>query len=103
MAPGMLHCFGGDGPDNFDTLAALDAWVEQGKAPDGIIASKFPGGKPGQKALRTMPLCAFPEQARYGGTGDVNSAENWTCVRSDKSQLDVGADGVAAGLGAGRK
>ena len=103
MAPGMLHCLGGDGPDNFDTLAALDAWVEQGKAPDEIIASKFPGGKPGQKALRTMPLCAFPEQARYGGTGDVNSAENWTCVPGDKSQLDVGADGVAAGLGAGRK
>ena len=102
MAPGMLHCFGGDGPDDFDTLGALDAWVEQGKAPEDH-GLQVPGGKPGQKALRTMPLCAFPEQARYGGTGDVNSAENWTCVPGDKSQLDVGADGVAAGLGAGRK
>ena len=103
MAPGMLHCFGGDGPSDFDTLSALDAWVEQGKAPDGIVAAKLPGDKPGQKPERTMPLCAFPEQARYSGTGDVNSAENWSCVHGDTSQLDVGPAGVAAGLGEGRK
>ena len=103
MAPGMLHCFGGDGPSDFDTLSALDAWVEQGKAPDGIVAAKLPDNKPGQKPLRTMPLCAFPEQARYKGTGDVNAAENWTCVQGDTSQLDVGPAGVAAGLGEGRK
>jgi feruloyl esterase len=103
MAPGMLHCFGGDGPNDFDTLSALDAWVEQGKAPDGIVAAKLPDNKPGQQPLRTMPLCAFPEQARYKGTGDVNAAENWTCVQGDTSQLDVGPAGVAAGLGEGRK
>jgi feruloyl esterase len=103
MAPGMLHCFGGDGPNDFDTLSALDAWVEQGKAPDGIVAAKLPDNKPGEKPLRTMPLCAFPEQARYKGTGDANSAENWTCEKGDMSQLDVGPSGIAAGLGMGRK
>jgi feruloyl esterase len=103
MAPGMLHCFGGDGPSDFDTLSALDRWVNEGKAPDGIVAAKFPDNKPGQKPLRTMPLCAFPEQAKYSGTGDVNSAENWTCTPGDTSQLDVGPDGAAAGLGEGRK
>jgi feruloyl esterase len=103
MAPGMLHCFGGDGPSDFDTLSALDAWVNESKAPDGIVAAKLPDNKPGRKPLRTMPLCAFPEQAKYSGTGDVNSAENWTCTPGDTSQLDVGPDGAAAGLGEGRK
>ena len=103
MAPGMLHCLGGDGPNNFDSLAALDAWVEQGKAPDDIVACEFSRQQPDQKPLRTMPLCAFPEQARYRRTGDVNAAENWTCPEGDASQLEVGAAGVAAGLGEGRK
>jgi feruloyl esterase len=103
MVPGMLHCYGGDGPNDFDTLSALDAWVEQGKAPDGIVAAKFPGVKPDQKPQRTMPLCAFPSQARYKGAGDVNAAENWTCPQGDTSQLDVGPAGLAAGLGEGRK
>ncbi len=103
MAPGMLHCFGGDGPSDFDTLSALDTWVEHGQAPDGIVAAKLPDNKPGEKPLRTMPLCAFPEQARYKGTVDVNVAENWTCEKGDMSQLDVGPAGIAAGLGEGRK
>ena len=67
------------------------------------MAAKLPDNKPGQKPLRTMPLCAFPAQARYKETGDVNAAENWTCARGDTSQLDVGPAGVAAGLGEGRK
>jgi feruloyl esterase len=103
MAPGMLHCFGGDGPNDFDTLGALEDWVEQGKAPNEIIAAKYPDNKPGPAPLRTMPLCAFPSQARYKGDGDVNHAANWTCPEGDESQLEVGADGVAAGMGLGRK
>jgi feruloyl esterase len=58
---------------------------------------------PDQKPQRTMPLCAFPEQARYKGTGDVNAAENWSCPQGDTPQLDVGSAGLAAGLGEGRK
>ncbi len=103
MTPGMLHCFGGDGPNRFDTLAALDAWVEQGKAPEAIVAAKLPDNKPNAEPSRTMPLCAFPEQARYSGSGDVDKAENWTCPAGDASQLEVGSAGVAAGMGAGRK
>jgi len=34
MAPGMGHCAGGEGPNTFDMVARLEAWVEQGKAPD---------------------------------------------------------------------
>ena len=103
MAPGMLHCFGGDGPNSFDTLSALDAWVEQGKAPDAILATKYSDDKPDAAALSAMPLCAFPEQARYSGSGDVREAENWTCPEGDASQLQVGPAGLAAGMGDGRK
>ena len=103
MTPGMLHCLGGPGPNTFDTLSAIDAWVEDGKAPDGIVATKFADNKPGGTPTRTMPLCAFPEEARYSGTGDVNKAENWTCPAGNAAQLEVGPAGVAAGMGDGRK
>src|SRR6476620_6269079 len=42
LVPGMHHCRGGPGPDQFDTLSALEAWVEQGKAPVAIQASTKP-------------------------------------------------------------
>ena len=44
-----------------------------------------------------MPLCKFPEEARYLGSGDVNLAANWTCNPNDTRMLRVGADGTAAG------
>jgi feruloyl esterase len=74
--PGMGHCTGGSGCDTFDKLAELDRWVETGKAPERIVASKLQGGK----VIRTHPLCAYPEVARYKGTGDMNDAVNFDCV-----------------------
>jgi feruloyl esterase len=75
--PGMAHCLGGvTGCDTFDKLAELDHWVETGKAPDRIVASKSRDGK----VFRTHPLCAYPKVARYAGSGDVNDAANFTCV-----------------------
>jgi feruloyl esterase len=41
MAPGMAHCGGGEGPNTFDALTALEQWREQGKAPTAIIASRL--------------------------------------------------------------
>ncbi len=76
MVPGMAHCSGGPGPDSFDTLTALENWVERHIAPDAIIATATAPGAP----KRTMPLCRFPEQAAYRGTGDMNDAANWSCT-----------------------
>ena len=45
MVPGMGHCGGGDGPNEFDTLAALEQWREQGKAPSEILASQVIEGR----------------------------------------------------------
>lgn len=74
--PGMGHCSGGSGCDVFDKLAELDRWIETGKAPERIIASKVQAGK----VVRTHPLCAYPKVARYQGTGDLNDAANFSCV-----------------------
>jgi tannase/feruloyl esterase len=101
LVPDMHHCIGGPGPNVFDTLTALDKWVENGVEPDGIIATHFVNNIPrGTVPVvdRTMPLCKFPEQARYKGTGDVNNAANWTCPSTDRSMLEVSRNGAQAGL-----
>jgi feruloyl esterase len=45
-----------------------------------------------------MPLCKFPEMARYSGKGDVNDAANWTCPAGDTSMLTIGETGRRAGV-----
>ncbi|HZR26268.1 MAG TPA: tannase/feruloyl esterase family alpha/beta hydrolase [Vicinamibacterales bacterium] len=70
MAPGMAHCGGGEGPNQFDTIAALEQWVEHGKAPDVIVATR-PG--------RTRPLCPYPQVATYKGAGSIDEAVNFSC------------------------
>jgi feruloyl esterase len=80
MVPGMHHCQGkGPGPNTFDEITPVLTWVEQGVAPDGIIASHYTNDDPSQPVDRTMPLCAYPEQAVYDGVGPVNDASSWSC------------------------
>jgi feruloyl esterase len=75
MAPGMGHCGGGEGPNTFDMVAALERWVEQHQAPDQIPASHASGGR----VDRTRPLCPFPKVAVYKGTGSTDEAANFVC------------------------
>jgi feruloyl esterase len=77
MVPGMFHCGGGVGADTFDKLGLLASWVEHGTAPDAIPASQVVGGK----VVRTRPLCAYPEVARYKGSGSIDDAANFACVK----------------------
>jgi feruloyl esterase len=77
MAPGMNHCGGGDGPNKFDMLGALEAWREKGDAPDAILASHATDGK----VDRTRPLCAYPEVAKYKGSGSTDEAANFGCAQ----------------------
>ena len=76
LVPGMQHCSGGIGPDQFDTLTAIEAWAEHGKAPDAIPAST----KPDSATPHSLPLCPYPQQARYSGSGAVTDAANWKCA-----------------------
>lgn len=72
--PGMLHCGGGEATDRFEMLDAIVDWVEEGRAPDRIIAtgSAFPGV--------SRPLCPYPLVARFDG-GDPASAGSFSCRR----------------------
>jgi feruloyl esterase len=76
LVPGMGHCNGGDGTSVFDMLTAIDTWVVGGKAPDSIPASRARDGK----IDRTRPLCPFPKQAVYKGTGSTDDDANFICA-----------------------
>ena len=87
MVPGMQHCadspeFGqhgvAQGDARSDLAAALERWVEQGIAPEEIIATKNKSAA--SRIVRTRPLCAYPKVARYKGTGSTDDAANFQCV-----------------------
>ena len=80
MIPGMSHCAGGVGADRNDALTAVIDWVEKGKAPDQIIASKVTDGQ----VVRTRPLCPYPQVTRYNGQGSIDDAANFSCVAPPK-------------------
>jgi feruloyl esterase len=75
LAPGMGHCGGGEGPNVFDKVGALERWVENGIAPEQLIASHSTEGK----VDRTRPLCPYPQVARYKGAGSIDEAANFVC------------------------
>jgi tannase/feruloyl esterase len=75
MAPGMLHCGGGPGPNSFDMLSALESWVEQKQAPERIVASHSTRGVED----RTRPLCVYPKVAVHTGRGSTDEAANFVC------------------------
>ena len=75
MVPGMGHCGGGQGTSTFNMAAALDAWVTTGRAPASIPASRVRDGI----VDRTRPLCPYPQQAIYKGSGSTDDAANFTC------------------------
>jgi feruloyl esterase len=76
MVPGMSHCAGGIGPDRNDGVTAVIDWVEKGKAPASIVASRVVNNQ----VVRTRPLCPYPQVARYSGQGSIDDAANFRCV-----------------------
>lgn len=91
MVPGMGHCGGGAGPNVFgqggvpradadhDLEAALEHWVEQGGAPEQVVASKMKAGSNPPAVVRTRPLCAYPLTAHWKGSGSTDDAANFVC------------------------
>jgi feruloyl esterase len=93
MAPAVSHCGGGTGPNaigggfpeapaayrdaDHHVVSAVIRWVEQGVAPEKIIATRFDSNG---NLVRSRPLCAYPAQAAYNGSGDINDASNFSCV-----------------------
>ncbi len=73
FVPGMGHCGGGPGLDQFDFLGAMVNWVEKGIVPRSVMATgkAYPG--------RSRPLCPYPKHAHYKGQGDTEDANNFEC------------------------
>src|SRR5262249_27322870 len=96
LAPGMQHCGGGPGPNvvggsyysgplfdaKHNVLAALMQWVEKGQAPERIVAAKYQDDDPGKPVLRTRPLCAYPQVARWTHKGSADQEQNFECTRN---------------------
>ena len=92
LVPGMAHCGGGIGPNDFgngrgaasrtdpehNILSALESWVESGAAPAKLIGSGKAVNDP-TKTL-TRPLCPYPQTAHYRGNGDPNDGANFACA-----------------------
>jgi Tannase and feruloyl esterase len=76
MVPGMNHCSGGPSTSVFDAFTAMVNWVEGGRPPTYLLATA-PADTPWPG--RTRPLCVFPTQARYKGTGSIEQATNFRC------------------------
>ncbi|MDA1093993.1 MAG: tannase/feruloyl esterase family alpha/beta hydrolase [Acidobacteria bacterium] len=74
--PGMFHCSGGLGTDQFDVMTPLVNWVEGGAAPDSIAAARVEQGQ----VTRTRPLCPYPQVARYSGSGSIDDARSFACA-----------------------
>ncbi len=98
LMPGVKHCAGGPGPDaigqfglpgmkesdgSHNVIHALEDWVEQNKAPQAIIATKYAEDADHHadphKILMTRPLCPYPQQAHYKGSGSKKNAASFTC------------------------
>jgi feruloyl esterase len=79
LDPGVGHCGGGAGPDTFDRITPFVQWVQQGIAPDQIIASKVVNGA----TTFSRPLCPYPALPRYSGVGDRRQASSFKCVADE--------------------
>lgn len=74
MFPGMGHCGGGAGPDQWDPLSPLVAWVENGTPPESVVARHETNGAVDNERR----VCAYPERAVYTGpAGGENERANW--------------------------
>jgi feruloyl esterase len=100
LAPGMGHCSSGPGPNAFggtrylnagqpnppvldpehDVISAIVAWVEEGEAPGPIVATKFTDDDASKGIALQRPLCPYPQEAKYNGSGDPNDAASFACA-----------------------
>jgi feruloyl esterase len=93
--PGMEHCMGGPGPNNIsaslqperrsmgpdqDIMAAVVNWVEHGRAPQFIVATKYTDDDPHKTVVMTRPICVYPKLARWNGKGNSSDSRNFSCV-----------------------
>ena len=90
LVPNMGHCSGNIATDNFDMLTPMVNWIENGVAPEEIIATgnRFPATVGPYAGLgtstRSRPLCPYPKTLRYSGSGDISQASSYVCVAPER-------------------
>lgn len=84
LFPGVAHCGGGEGPNTFDILTPVMAWVESGRQPGRIVASNAVNAP----VARTRPVYPYPAVARYGGSGSTDDAANFVAFTPAKPVRD---------------
>lgn len=103
MLPGVGHCGGSTGPaaigggftepradmrtPRTHVVSALMKWVEEGQAPDVIVATKYAADQ--MTVERQRPICAYPKVAVYSGSGDVDAADSFECATPTAGALPV--------------
>ena len=96
MVPGMAHCYLGPGANSFggvgqqlppsrdathDVQKALERWVEDGVAPQSMVATRYADERPATRRIEMQRLlCPYPAVARYKGVGNQNEASSFSCV-----------------------
>jgi len=80
LVPGMHHCSGGPGPNQFDMVTELENWVEKGIPPAAVVATH----KTNDTVDRTRPLCPYPQVAKFTGSGSIDEAANFRCEASTR-------------------
>ncbi|PWJ26831.1 feruloyl esterase [Branchiibius hedensis] len=75
LFPGVAHCGGGEGPNQFDVLTPVMAWTESGRTPTKIIASRI--DQTSGAVTMTRPVYPYPQQVRWTGKGSTNDAKNF--------------------------
>ena len=75
MIPGMGHCQGGNGTDQFNKMGVIERWRESSSAPESIVAAHVTGNN----VDMTRPLCPYPQVAVYKGVGSTNDAASFSC------------------------
>jgi len=75
MMPGMMHCRGGAGPDQFSMMGIIERWREANTPPEQITAMHVAQNR----VDMTRPLCSYPQIAVYKGSGNTNDAGNFVC------------------------
>ncbi len=73
LVPGMAHCGGGNGPNTYDSIGAMEQWREKGVTPTQLTGFNA-------TSSMTRPICSYPQYAKYKGSGNLKDAANWSCA-----------------------
>lgn len=110
VVPGMGHCTGGPGPNAFgglaqpavpmdaqhDIVSALEQWVEHGIPPVRLTATKYVKDDPQLGIVMQRPICPYPAEAEYSGSGSTADAASFTCAVESRNLKPPTADHMQA-------